>query len=441
MSTTAQALTKNKDLQNRLLFTLFILALYRLGTFVPTPGVDSAVISEFFKSQGAGLLGMVNTFTGGALGQLTVFALGIMPYISSSIIFQVLTAVVPHFTQLKKEGQQGQKKIQQYTRYGTVVLAIIQAFAISKFIMGQNFNGQPLLLSTSVGGIPFQLMTVITLTAGSMIVVWLGEQISERGLGEGASMIIFAGIAAGIPSGTFNLIQMVSKGQINGLVALLLIIFMVVVIAAIIFLEIGQRRLPIHVSQRGGGGQAQQMSSHLPLKLNMSGVIPPIFASSLLMFPATVAGLTEATWVKNLEQFFSPSSGLYTIIFVALIIFFCFFYTEIVFPPGETADNLKKSGKFIPGIRAGKSTAEYIKRVIDRITVGGALYLSLVCVLPTILISKMNTPFYFGGTSLLILVGVAINLIEKINAYRYEHLMKASTSAAKRGSKRRRVQF
>ncbi|MCB0377277.1 MAG: preprotein translocase subunit SecY [Bdellovibrionales bacterium] len=436
----AESLVQNEDLRRRLFFTLFCLLIYRLGVHVPTPGINGEVVKSFFENQG-GLFGLFNTFTGGALNQFSVFALGIMPYISASIIFQLLTATIPYLENLKKEGQHGQKKITQYTRWSTVILALVQGYAISSWLMGQSGPNGEALYYPQVGIVPFQVMTIVTLVAGTCFIMWLGEQISERGIGEGASLIIYAGIAAGIPSGAMGLWTLVSNNQINGLLALMLVAFMVAVVAFIIYMEVAQRRLPIHVSQKGGGKQPPQvMGSYLPLKINLSGVIPPIFASSLLMFPATLSSFTDAGWVQVLQDYMNPLSptggGLYNILFVGLIVFFCFFYTEIVFPPHEMADNLKKAGKFIPGIRAGKSTADYITKVMERINVAGAVYLSAVCILPTILIARINVPFYFGGTSLLILVGVALQMIDKVNAYRYEAMIKAAQKP-----RRRRVHF
>ena len=434
----AESLFQNEDLRRRLLFTLFCLLIYRLGVHVPTPGINGDVVKSFFENQG-GLFGLFNTFTGGALNQFSVFALGIMPYISASIIFQLLTATIPYLEALKKEGQHGQKKITQYTRWSTVLLAIVQGYAISSWLMGQSGPSGEALYYPQVGVIPFQTMTIVTLVAGTCFVMWLGEQISDRGLGEGASLIIYAGIAAGIPSGAVGLWTLVANDQINGLLALILLSFMVFVVAFIIFMEVSQRRLPIHISQKAGG-RSQTMGSFFPIKLNPSGVIPPIFASSILMMPATISSFSDAAWVQVLQDYMNPLSptggGLYNILFVFLIVFFCFFYTEIVFPPNEIADNLKKSGKFIPGIRAGKSTASYISKVMERVNVAGAVYLSAVCILPTILIARVNVPFYFGGTSLLILVGVAIQMIEKVNSYRYEAIIRAQ-----RRPRKRRVQF
>ncbi len=424
-----EGIAKNSDLRKRILFSLAMLAVYRLGVHIPTPGVNAATVVQFFQNQG-GIFGLFNTFTGGALNQFSIFALGIMPYISSSIIFQLLTAVVPQLEQLKKEGEQGRKRITQYTRYGTVILAIVQGYAIASWLQNSNFEGRPLVTSPYVAFLPFKFMTILTLTAGTCFIMWLGEQIAERGLGEGASLIIFAGIVAGIPGGAASLVKLVSTGQFNGLLALALIAFMVVIIAAIIFLEVGQRRIPIHFSQRGGRLPGAAQSSHLPLKINLSGVIPPIFASSLLLFPATLAQFTQSPWIAAIRDQLTPTGVIYNLLFVSLIVFFSFFYTEIVFNPTEIADNLKKSGKFIPGIRAGKSTSEYIQRVMDRINVGGAIYLSVVCIMPTLLAAKLNTPFYFGGTSLLILVGVALSTTQQIQSYlvtqKYEGFMRGA---------------
>jgi preprotein translocase subunit SecY len=435
VSTTSENLINNEDLQRRLLFTLFCLAIFRLGVHVPTPGVEADVVRRFFESQG-GLFGIFNTFTGGALNQFSVFALGIMPYISSSIIFQLLTSMVPYLEALKKEGEPGRKKIQQYTRWGTIVLAVVQAYALSNLLIGKEINGQ-YLFRAQLGIIPFQVMTIATLTAGTVFVMWLGEQITERGLGEGASMIIFAGIAAGIPGGALKMFTLVSSGQMSALVVLALIVFMFVVLGAIIYVEVAQRRIPIHLSQKGGGRPAQMLGSYLPLKVNLCGVLPPIFAFAILQFPSTLSSFSKAPWIQTLQGYFAPTGSLFNIFFVVLVTFFCFFYTELVYPPNEMADNLKKAGKFIPGIRAGKSTSEYIQTVMERLNVAGAIYLCVICVLPTLLISKMSLPFYFGGTSLLILVGVALQLIEKINAYRYEAMIKA----AQRPRKTRRVSF
>lgn len=431
-----------KELRQKILFTLGILAIYRIGVHVPTPGVDGNAVMDFFQAQSAGIFGLFNTFTGGALERFSVFALGIMPYISASIIFQLLQAAVPYLEQLKKEGEQGRKKINQYTRYATVLLAVIQGYAMASWLASSNSpDGRPLVIMPSFGFIPFELFTIITLTAGTCFIMWLGEQITEKGIGNGASMIIFAGIAAAIPSGAIRMWQMVSNNELAAGVALLLLLVMVVVVGFIVFIEVGQRRIPIQYSQRAAGdkGMAQQQSSHLPLKLNFANVIPPIFASSLLMFPATMAQFVDAPWIEALQQSMMPTGAVYNVLFVALIVFFCFFYTEIVFNPNDVADNLKKYGGFIPGIRAGKSTADYVKRVLDRLTVAGSIYLSTVCILPTLLVDRFNVPFYFGGTSLLILVGVSLDVTQRIQS----HLLTAKYEGMMKGVKMRsrRVQY
>ena len=435
-----EGIARNVDLRKRLLFLLAMLAIYRLGVHVPVPGVDGNAVISFFESHSSGIFGLFNTFSGGALGQFSIFALGIMPYISSSIIFQLLTAVVPYLEQLKKDGEAGRKKITQYTRYGTVVLAIIQGWSISTWLMNSTSpEGQALVIGSSVGLLPFRIMAVLTLTAGTCFIMWLGEQITERGIGNGSSLIIFAGIAAEIPSGAMSLFSLVSKGELSGIFSMGLVAFMVVIIGCIIFLEVGQRRIPVQYSQRGQGRQAMTTpASHLPLKINFSGVIPPIFASSLLLFPATMAQFFQASWLAAIQQSLAPSGAIYNILFVGLIVFFCFFYTEIVFNPNEVAENLKKYGGFIPGIRAGKSTADYIQRVLERINVGGAVYLSALCVLPGILMNQMKVPFFFGGTSLLILVGVALDTTQQIQSHlisaKYEGIMKTKIRS-------RRVQY
>lgn len=441
MATGRETISFPPELRRRILFTLAVLAIYRIGVAVPTPGVDKAAVMSFFQGQSGGIFGLFNTFTGGALEQFSIFALGIMPYISASIIFQLLQAAIPYLESLKKEGEHGRRKINQYTRYATILLAIIQGYAMSSWLLGAPTQDQrPIVVTPYFGFIPFEVMTIVTLTAGTCFLMWLGEQITERGIGNGASLIIFSGIAAGIPSGTVKLFEMVGSDQLNGALVLGLGVFMVLVIAAIVFIEVGQRRIPIQYSQRGSGRQAmQQQASHLPLKLNFSNVIPPIFASSLLMFPATMAQFIQVPWLQNMQQALNPGATIYNVIFVGLIWFFCFFYTEIVFNPNEVADNLKKYGGFIPGIRAGKSTADYIKRVLDRLTVGGAIYLSAICILPTILIQNFNMPFYFGGTSLLILVGVALDTSQQIQS----HLITAKYEGLLKGVKlkSRRVQY
>lgn len=428
------------ELRQRILFTLAMVVIYRIGVAVPTPGVDPKAVLDFFSGQG-GLFGMFNTFTGGALERFSVFALGIMPYISASIIFQLLQTAVPYLEQLKKEGEQGRKKINQYTRYATVLLAVIQGYAMATWLLNPG-QGQP-VVTTPYFGVPFfsfHFVTILTLTAGTCFIMWLGEQINERGVGNGASIIIFSGIAAGIPSGAASLWRMVATGEMSLLTSLLLIIGMLLVISFIIFIEVSQRRIPIQYSQRGHGRMAMQTpASHLPLKLNFANVIPPIFASSLLLFPATLSQFVNTPWLQNLQQSLMPSGGIYNLIFVALIVFFCFFYTEITFNPNEVSDNLKKWGGFIPGIRAGKSTADYLMAVLNRLTVAGAIYLSAICILPTILIDTFNVPFYFGGTTVLILVGVALDTSQQIQS----HMITAKYEGVLKGVKvrSRRVQY
>lgn len=430
------------DLRKRILFTIGVLIIYRFGVHVPVPGVDATRVLAFFQAQSSGIFGLFNVFSGGALERFSVFALGIMPYISASIIFQLLQTSVPYLEQLKKEGEQGRKKINQYTRYGTIVLALIQGYAMASFLAQAEHNGLPVVTTRSFGPLmSFHVITIATLIAGTCFIMWLGEQITERGIGNGSSLIIFTGIAASVPSAAVQLWQMIQNGDINGLVAFLILVGMVACVGLIVFLEVGQRRIPIQYSQRAStrDGMAQAQSSHLPMKINFSNVIPPIFASSLLMFPATMAQFVETPWMQKLSQSLTPTHAIYNVVFVGLIVFFCFFYTEIVFNPTEVSDNLKKAGGFIPGIRAGKSTADYIKRVLDRLTVAGAVYLSAVCVLPGLLQTELNIPFHFGGTSLLILVGVALDTSQQIQSHlitaRYEGLLKNVKI------KSRRVQF
>jgi preprotein translocase subunit SecY len=431
------------ELQRRLLFTLTVLCIVRLGVHVPSPGVDGTAVLSLFKAQSSGFFGLFNTFTGGGLEKFSVFALGIMPYISASIIFQLLQTAVPYLESLKKEGEHGRKKINQYTRYATVVLAVIQGYAMAKYLQSANdqVSKLPVVTTLSFGPfMPFWLVTVVTLTAGTCFVMWLGEQITERGIGNGASLIIFTGIVAGLPKNAVSLWQMIQNKEIQGGLGLLIILGMIIVIAAIVFIETGQRRIPIQYSMRASGREALgQQQSHLPLKVNFSNVIPPIFASSLLVFPAQIAQFINISWMKNLKDYLNPASGVYMVLFVSLIVFFCFFYTEIVFNPTEVSDNLKKYGGFIPGVRAGRSTAEYIKRVLDRLTVSGAIYLSVICILPSLLIEYFKVPFFFGGTSLLILVGVALDTAQQIQSHlitaRYEGLLKGVKM------KSRRVQY
>lgn len=396
--------------------TLLLLAVYRIGAHIPTPGINNEALAAFFRAAQGTLLGLFDMFSGGALSQLSVFALGIMPYISASIILQLLTVVIPTLERLSKEGEAGRKKITQYTRYGTVVLAIIQGFGIAFGLEGMTGPGGEMVVLFPGWG--FRITTVITLTAGTAFIMWLGEQITEHGIGNGISLIIYAGIVAGLPNALINTLRLTKTGEMSIFLTLILLIFMVGVVGVIIFAERGQRRIPVQyakrvVGRRVYGGQ----NTHIPLKINTAGVIPPIFASSIIMFPATVANFIQVPWVQSVAQSLTPGHWLYSVMYVAFIVFFCFFYTAIVFNPVDVADNMKKYGGFIPGIRPGRPTADYIDKVLSRITLGGAIYISAVCVLPTILIQRFNVPFYFGGTALLIVIGVAMDTLGQIEAH------------------------
>ncbi|AOY59736.1 MULTISPECIES: preprotein translocase subunit SecY [Desulfococcus] len=411
-----QNILKIPELKKRVLYTFGLLAVYRVGVHVPTPGIDTVALASFFARAKGTLLGLFDMFSGGALEQLSVFALGIMPYISASIIIQLLTVVVPHLEQLSKEGEQGRKKITQYTRYGTVLLSIIQGFGISIGLESMTSPGGAAVVIDP--GWTFRLMTVITLTAGTAFIMWLGEQITERGIGNGISLIIFAGIVARMPVAVSNTFRLVSTGEMGVFSIVILVVLMLVVVAVIVFVEQGQRRIPVQyakrvVGRRMYGGQ----STHLPLKINTSGVIPPIFASSIIMFPATIANFINVPWMQQVAGAMVPGNLAYEALYVVFIFFFCYFYTAVTFNPVDVADNMKKHGGFIPGIRPGKRTADYIDRVLTRITLGGAIYVSTICVLPSILISKFNIPFYFGGTALLIVVGVAIDTVSQIESH------------------------
>jgi len=411
-----QNIFKIPELKKRILFTLALLIVYRVGVHVPVPGIDAVALASFFKQAEGTIFGIFNMFSGGAFERLSVFALGIMPYISASIILQLLTVVIPHLEQLKKEGEQGRKKITQYTRYGTVVLSIIQGFGISVGLESMSSpGGSPVVL---LPGWAFRLMTVITLTAGTAFIMWLGEQITERGIGNGISLIIFAGIVCRLPAASVNTIRLLSTGEMGIFAVLILVVLMVVVVGFIIFVEQGQRRIPVQyakrvVGRRMYGGQ----STHLPLKINTSGVIPPIFASSIIMFPATIGSFVKIEWIQSITAAMRPGNAVYELLFVAFIFFFCYFYTAVTFNPVDVADNMKKAGGYIPGIRPGKRTADYIDKVLTRITLGGAIYVSAVCVLPSIFITKFNVPFYFGGTALLIVVGVAIDTVSQMESH------------------------
>lgn len=433
---TLQNILAIPELRRRILFTLSMLAVYRVGCHVPTPGIDAQVLAKFFEGTEGTLLGLVSAFTGGALQQMAVFALGIMPYISASIILQLLTVVFEPIEKLSKEGEQGRKKITEYTRYGTIILAVIQGTGIATGLQSMvGPAGEPVVPNPGIG---FILMTVITLTAGTAFIMWLGEQITERGIGNGISLIIFAGIVAGMPSAIVNSVRLVQTGAMTPTIVVFILALMLVTVAAIVFMERAQRRVPIHyakrvVGMRNMGGQA----SHLPLKINMSGVIPPIFASSIMMFPATIANFIDVPWVQTASAYLSPGHWVYNVFYVAFIVFFCYFYTAITFNPVNVADNIKNQGGFVPGIRPGKETADYLDTVLGRLTFAGAIYVSLVCVLPTLLISNLNVPFFFGGTSLLIVVGVGMDTAAQIEAHlisrSYEGFMKGVTLKGRHG--------
>ena len=411
-----QNIFKIPELKRRIFLTLGLLSVYRVGVHVPAPGIDSVAPASFFARAKGTILGLFDMFSGGALERLSVFALGIMPYISASIILQLLTVVIPHLERLSKEGEQGRKKITQYTRYGTVVLSIIQGFGISVGLESMTSpGGAPVVLNP---GWEFRIMTVITLTAGTAFIMWLGEQITERGIGNGISLIIFAGIVARMPQAVGNTFRLLSTGEMGIFIILILAAFMVVVVGFIIFVEQGQRRIPVQYAKRVVGRKMYGgQSTHLPLKINTAGVIPAIFASSIIMFPATVASFIKVPWMQGVAAAMRPGNAVYELLYVGFIFFFCYFYTAVTFNPVDVADNMKKHGGYIPGIRPGKRTADYIDRVLTRITLGGAIYVSAVCVLPSILIARFNVPFYFGGTALLIVVGVAIDTVAQIESH------------------------
>ncbi len=424
------------ELRRRVLFTLAMLAVYRLGVHVPTPGIDRHAMAAFFEQQKGTLFGFLNLFSGGALEQFSVFSLGIMPYISASIILQLLTVVFPYLERLSKEGEMGRRKITQYTRYGTVVLSIIQGMMISMGLEGTHGPGGFSLVLTP--GWAFRIMTVITLTSGTAFIMWLGEQITERGIGNGISLIIFAGIVARLPSAVSTTMQFVREGELGPLIALLIVVLSVIVVGAIIFVERGQRRIPVQYAKRVVGRKMYGgQSSHLPLKLNTANVIPPIFASSILIFPATLAQFANHPWIQKISGLLAPGQWLHDIVYVVLIIFFAFFYTAVVFNPVDVAENMKKFGGYIPGIRPGQKTADFIERVLSRVTLSGAIYLCIVCLLPTILVQQLNVPFYFGGTALLIVVGVALDTVAQMETHlisrNYEGFMKRGRLRGRRG--------
>jgi preprotein translocase subunit SecY len=414
------------DLRRRLIFLLLALVVYRIGAHIPVPGIDPAQLQQFFKGQEGGILNLINMFSGGALSRFTVFALGIMPYISASIIMQLLAYVVPAFEAMKKEGESGRRKITQYTRYGTLGLALFQTMSIA------------LALESSPGmvidpGFGFRVTTVVSLTAGTMFLMWLGEQITERGLGNGISILIFAGIAAGLPNAVGGLLELVRTGAMNILVAIVIVAVVVFVTYFVVFVERGQRKILVNYARRQVGNKVYGgQSSHLPLKLNMAGVIPPIFASSIILLPATLVSWLSTgdsmRWLKDIAGMLTPGQPIYVMFYAAAIVFFCFFYTALVFNSRETADNLKKSGAFVPGIRPGDQTAKYIDKILLRLTFAGAIYITFVCLLPEFLILKYNVPFYFGGTSLLIIVIVTMDFMAQVQNYmmsqQYDSLLK-----------------
>jgi preprotein translocase subunit SecY len=432
VATNANQLAKSGkfgDLRRRLMFLLLALVVYRVGAHIPVPGINPTELQKLFQGQQGGILNLFNMFSGGALSRFTVFALGIMPYISASIIMQLMAYVVPSLEALKKEGESGRRKITQYTRYGTLGLAIFQSLSIALALE----SAQGLVIEP---GFTFRLTAVVSLTAGTMFLMWLGEQITERGLGNGISILIFAGIAAGLPSAIGGLLNLVNTGAMSILVALFILVLVAIVTFVVVFVERGQRKILVNYAKRQVGNKVYGgQSSHLPLKINMSGVIPPIFASSIILLPATIVGWFATgesfRWLKDLSSALSPGQPIYVMLYAAMIVFFCFFYTALVFNSRETAENLKKSGAFIPGTRPGDQTARYIDRVLSRVTLGGAVYITLVCLLPEFLVLKYNVPFYFGGTSLLIIVVVTMDFWAQVQSYvmsqQYESLLKKAS--------------
>ncbi len=430
------SIAKIPELKRRILFTMGMLAVYRLGCHIPTPGIDPQALMAFFAAQRGTIFGLFDMFSGGALQRFAVFALGIMPYISASIIIELLKVVLPSIEKLYKEGEAGQKKIKQYTRYGTVLICAVQGLGIAWGLeqMTGGAGHMPVVVHPGWG---FRLMTVITLTAGTTFIMWLGEMITERGIGNGISLIIFAGIVARLPSAIISTFQLISAGEIYPIFMVLLVVAMVAVVAFIVFVERAQRRIQVQYARRVVGRRMMGgTTTHLPLKVNTSGVIPPIFASSLMMFPATIKTFIHVDWVQHAMDAVSPGGALHDLVYVVLIFFFCYFYTAVTFNPVDVADNLKKWGGYVPGLRPGKPTSDYIDRILTRITLGGAVYVSAVCVLPSILIRKFNVPFYFGGTALLIVVGVAMDTMSQIESHlltrHYEGFMKKRMSRMRR---------
>jgi preprotein translocase subunit SecY len=429
-----QNIFKIPELKSRVFFTLALLAVYRIGAHIPTPGINGEALSEFLaKSKAGALMGFFDMFSGGALSRVTIFALGIMPYISASIILQLLTVVIPAIGKLAKEGEAGRKKIVRYTRYGTVIISAIQSFGIAAGLEGMQGG-----MFVQNPGWSFRLLTMITLTSGTAFIMWLGEQITERGIGNGISLIIFAGIVARFPNAVISTVSLVRAGELPIFIIILIVAMMVAVVGGIIYIERGQRKIPVQYAKRVVGRKVYGgQSTHLPLKINTSGVIPPIFASSIIMFPATVAGFIAVPWVQSFARQLSPGTVLYTTLYVSMIFFFAYFYTAIIFNPVDIADNLKKYGGYIPGIRPGQKTSEYIYRVLSRLTFVGGIYLAIVCIIPDILYRKFHIPFYFGGTSLLIAVGVALDTVSQIESHlitrSYEGFLKKSRLKGRRG--------
>ncbi len=433
-------LGRSSELRQRLLFVLGAVLVFRIGSFIPVPGIDPVALEQLFDQQRGTILDMFNMFSGGALSRFSIFAIGIMPYISASIIMQLLTVVHPKLEQLKKEGEAGRRKITQYTRYGTVVLATFQSLGVAIALESQAAGGASVVISA---GLAFRLTTVVTLVTGTIFLMWLGEQVSERGVGNGISIIIFAGIVAGLPSAIGGTLELARTGELHILLVLFILALALGVTAFVVFVERGQRRITVNYAKRQVGRRMYAgQSSHLPLKLNMAGVIPPIFASSIILFPATIGGWFGSseglTWLSDLAQTLSPGQPLYVLMYAAAIIFFCFFYTALVFNPRDTADNLKKSGAFIPGVRPGEQTAKYIDQVMTRLTAAGAIYITGVCLLPEFMIVQWNVPFYFGGTSLLIIVVVVMDFMAQVQSHLMSHqyeglLRKANLKGYSRG--------
>ncbi len=421
------------ELKQRVLFVLGAFFVFRVGTHIPVPGVDPTAVAALFEQTRGSILDVFNMFSGGALSRLSIFALGVMPYISASIIMQMMSHVVPQLEQLRKEGEQGRRKITQYTRYGTIILALFQGLGIAVAIQGQQVDGAPVVL---IAGVGFKITAAITLACGTMFLVWLGEQITERGIGNGISLIIFCSIVAGLPSAIAGTLELARTGNFSPLFVLALMVGAVLITAFVVFVERGQRRLTVNYAKRQQGRRmVQGQSSHLPLKLNMAGVIPPIFASSIILFPASIGswfGQSEGMgWLRDISTTLAPGQPIYVIVYSLMILFFCFFYTALVFNPKEIADNLKRQGAFLPGIRPGDQTGRYIDDVVSKLTLVGAFYLCLVCLIPELLIVNYNVPFYFGGTSLLIIVVVMMDLMTQVQSYllsrQYESLMKKSS--------------